>query len=93
MLTHPIIIVLYFKGIRRVAMHKNVLKKLALRFKPARDFAIQRLVIAHMFKHLDRDNAIVSAWRFKHVHIGRNNVEIGDAKRFSHCCNVFALGV
>ena len=88
---HPVCRIIFLEGIRQVAVAKDMHEKTATRFQPVIDAAKQVLVVAHVFKHFHRDDAVVCFRADKVVHVTGVYANIVEFLLVCQLLDVFAL--
>eukprot|EP00475_Leptophrys_vorax_P027213 TRINITY_DN38796_c1_g1_i1.p2 TRINITY_DN38796_c1_g1~~TRINITY_DN38796_c1_g1_i1.p2 ORF type:complete len:101 (-),score=0.98 TRINITY_DN38796_c1_g1_i1:403-705(-) len=78
-------------------MTEDMDEQFAIGFQPGRDPRKKPLVIAHVFEHLDRDDAVelliggINARRVKLVHVCRDHLQVFDSLGECLCLDIFSL--
>ena len=95
MATHPIIVTLLNKRIRRQPVHKHMHEKFPIGFEPAAQAAKQHRPIAHVLEHFHRNDAVVAGAGIEIVHVGSDDAHIVEiaARGFGFDVSALSAGI
>ncbi len=89
---HPVVLALGLERIHQVAVAENVHEQLAARHQPSADAPHERLVVAHVFEHLDRNHAIEgSRFQLQPVDVAGDDLDVEDRLFAATRLDVLAL--